>query len=107
MNIHRKKASQYFKTLKYYLKALYLNIQVLWNIIWSTVGIRQEQGEMTKQIENTYFTKPPYCTQAQQNMKVLNVAAEAVLTQTLKLMSSPDFWEEFLSILINTQPSVF
>ena len=46
---------------------------------------------MTKQIENTYFTKPPYCTQAQQNMKVLTVAAEAVLTQTLKLMSSPDF----------------
>ena len=55
---------------------------------------------MTKQIENTYFTKPPYCTQVQQNMLVLTVAAEAVLTQTLKLISSPHFREEFLSILI-------
>ena len=29
MHIHRKKASQYFKSLKYYLKALYSNVKAL------------------------------------------------------------------------------
>ena len=40
-------------------------------------------------------------------MKVLVVAAEAILTQTLTLMPTPDFLEEFPIILIPTQSSIF
>ena len=62
---------------------------------------------MTGQTENKYFTEPPYYTHVQQNKQVLIVAADAVLTQTLTAMPTPDFSEEFLSILIHTQSSRF
>ena len=55
---------------------------------------------MTGQTENKYFTETPNYTQVQQSKHVLIVAAEAVLTQTLTLMSTPDFSEEFVNILI-------
>ena len=50
---------------------------------------------------------PPYYTHVQQNKQVLIIAADAVLTQILKLMSPPDFLEEFLIILICMQSSRF
>ena len=56
---------------------------------------------MTGQVENKYFTEPPYYTPVQQNKQVLILAADAVLTQTLTPMPLPDFSEEFLRILIN------
>ena len=55
---------------------------------------------MTGQTEKKYFTETPNYTQVQQSKHVLIVAAEAVLTQTLTLMSTPDFSEEFVNILI-------
>ena len=62
---------------------------------------------MTGQTENKYFTEPPYYTHAQQNKQVLIVAADAILTQTLTPMPTPDFSEELLSTLIHTQSSRF
>ena len=62
---------------------------------------------MTGQAEKIYFTEPPCYTQVQQIMKVLVVAAEAVLTQTKTLMPPTDFLEEFLIILIHMQSSIF
>ena len=62
---------------------------------------------MTGQAESKYFTEPPCYTQVQQIMKVLVVAAGAILTQTLTLMPTPDFLEEFPIILIPTQSSIF
>ena len=58
---------------------------------------------MTGQTENKHITKPPYYKHVQQNKQVLIVAADAVLTQTLTIMPPPNFWAEFLSILIHRQ----
>ena len=58
---------------------------------------------MTGQTENKHITKPPYYTHVQQNKQVLIVAADAVLMQTLTIMSPPNFSAEFLSILIHMQ----
>ena len=57
---------------------------------------------MTEQTAKTYFTEPPNYTHFQQNKPVLIVAAEAVLTQTLTIMSPPNYSEEFLNILIHS-----
>ena len=56
---------------------------------------RQKQREMTRKTENKYFTEPPYYTHVQEDKQVLIIAANAVLTQTLTIMSPPDFSEEF------------
>ena len=68
---------------------------------------RQKQKEMTGQTENKHFTEKLNYTHVQQNKRVLTVAADAVLTQTLTLILLPDFSEEFLSILIYMQSSCF
>ena len=62
---------------------------------------------MTGQTENKHIIKPLYYTHVQQNKQVLIVAADAVLTQTMTKMPPPNFWAEFLSILIHRQSSRF
>ena len=51
---------------------------------------RQKQREMTGQTEK-HFTEPSYYTHVQPNKQVFIVAADAVLNQTLTIMSPPDF----------------
>ena len=58
---------------------------------------------MTGQTENKHITNPPYYKHVQQNKQVLIVIGDAVLTQTLTIMPSPDFSAEFLSILTHRQ----
>ena len=97
MHIHRKKATQYFKYLKNYLKALYSNVKVLLKhyleycncTVMQLFITRQKQREMTGQTQNKHFTEPPYYTHVQQNKQVLIVAADAILIQTLTRIPSP------------------
>ena len=108
------KTSQYFKSLKHYLKVL---IQILKHfeissrVLWLYRNVVVHKQAETKRDDWTgrkqYFTEPLYYTQVQQNKQVLIVTAETVLTHTLSLMPSPDFSEEFLSILIHAQSSPF
>ena len=63
--------------------------------------------DWTDRKQTFHRTTIPYYTHAQQNKQVLIVAADAVLTQILTPMPTPDFSEELLSILIYTQSSRF
>ena len=97
MHIHRKKASQYFKSLK--------NFSTSVLPLYCNVVVHNNQAEAKK--DQKHFTEPPCYTYVQQNKQALIVAADAVQTQTLTLIPASDFLEEFLSILIHTQSSRF